>query len=215
MGFFGDEADAGDRHESERIEAGGIPTRAGARLNELQGSDALFTSTLGVAEFALLSELECVPLGQVLGASVHQVGWQYLGADAQWGGEVFYELDTVSRAWDEARGRAFDRLIQEAVLLGADAVVGVRLSRGEHDWARSTVDYVVSGTGIRQPGSERADRPVLTDLSGQEYWKLIRAGWAPAALVAATSVVFVSPQRPLTRCARVFVKRPRELMSPP
>jgi hypothetical protein len=43
--------------------------------------------------------------------------------------------------------------------------VGVRLSRGEHDWARSTVDYVVNGTGIRRPGSDRPDRPVLTDLS--------------------------------------------------
>jgi uncharacterized protein YbjQ (UPF0145 family) len=124
VGFFGDQPAADDRDELERIEAGGIPSRADARLRELTGSDA-FTSTLGVAEFALLSDLECVPLGQVLGASFHRVGWQYLAADAQWGGEVFSELDTVSRARNKARERAFDRLAEEAVLLGADAVVGV------------------------------------------------------------------------------------------
>lgn len=161
------------------------------RLKELRGPDSLFTSTLGVGEFALLSELECLPLGQVLGASVHRVGWQYLNADAQWGADVFCELDRVSHAWDQARRRAFDRLTQEAVLLGADVVVGVHLRRGEHDWARSTVDYVVSGTGLREP-AQPASQPVLTDLSGQEYWKLRRAGWAPAALVAATTVFFVS-----------------------
>ena len=105
-GVFGDQGDAGDRDEFERIEAGGIPLRADARLAELAGPGSLFTSTLGVAEFALLSELECVPLGQVLGASVHQVGWQYLAADAQWGGEVFCELDSVGGAWNEARRRA-------------------------------------------------------------------------------------------------------------
>ena len=54
------------------------------------------------------------------------------------------------------------------------------------------VDYARSGTAIRQSPDPQPTPPVLTDLSGQEYWKLATAGWAPAGLVAATTVFFVS-----------------------
>lgn len=221
MGFFDPDgggegsADGVDEEESlARIEAGGIPVEAELRLDSLRGQGGLFTSTLGVSEFMLLSELECVPVGQVLGASVHQVGWQYLPASAQWGGEVFCSLDGLSRAWDDARSRAFARLIQEASLLEADAVVGVRLRRGEHSWARHTVDYVVSGTAVRGSGPGAAGRPVLSDLSGQEYWKLVRAGWAPAGLVASTAVFFVSQSSRTRWRQRFSVTRNQELSGP-
>ncbi len=221
MGFFNPDgggegsADGVDEEESlARIEAGGIPVEAELRLDSLRGQGGLFTSTLGVSEFMLLSELECVPVGQVLGASVHQVGWQYLPASAQWGGEVFCSLDGLSRAWDDARWRAFARLIQEASLLEADAVVGVRLRRGEHSWARHTVDYVVSGTAVRGSGPGAAGRPVLSDLSGQEYWKLVRAGWAPAGLVASTAVFSVSQSSRTRWRQRFSVTRNQELSGP-
>lgn len=215
MGFFdreSDESPDGDVDESlARIEAGGIPSQAELRLNMLASPDALFTSALGVGEFALLSELGSSPVGQVLGASVHQVGWQYLPAEAQWGGQVFCELDRVTHAWDQARRRAFDRLSEEARLLDADAVVGVRLRRGEHDWARGSVDYVVSGTGIRWSGSSAARWPILSDLSVQDYWKLAGAGWAPAGLAAATAVFFVSQSTGTRWRRRMSVARNQEL----
>jgi uncharacterized protein YbjQ (UPF0145 family) len=221
MGFFDPDgggegsADGVDEEESlARIEAGGIPVGAELRLDSLRGPGGLFTSTLGVGEFVLLSELECVPLGQVMGASVHQVGWQYLPASAQWGGEVFCSLDRLSRAWDDARSRAFARLIEEASRLDAHAVVGVRLRRGEHDWARHTVDYLVSGTAVRWSGPSTTGGPVLSDLSGQEYWKLVRAGWAPAGLVASTAVFFVSQSTSARWRQRFSVTRNQELSGP-
>jgi uncharacterized protein YbjQ (UPF0145 family) len=214
MGFFDKPDDGGsgaDRESLKRIEAGGIPADAERRLRELAGG-GLFTSTLGVAEFALLSSLGPAPLAQVMGASVHQVGSQYLPSDAQWGGEVFCSLDRVEHAWDQARRRAFDRLTEEATLVDADAVVGVNLRRGEHDWARGTVDYVVSGTGIRIGPPERAKRwPVLSDLSVQDYWKLHQAGWAPAGLVAATAVMFVSQSSGRRWQRRMTATRNQEL----
>lgn len=86
---------------------------------------------------ALLSDLGPQPLAQVMGTSVYQVGWQYLQPDAQWGSSDFHSrLDGVNQAWDNARRLAFGRLLAEAQSVGADAVVGVRLRRGEHDWAR-------------------------------------------------------------------------------
>ena len=228
MGFF-DES-GGERLDSleslAQVESGGIPLAAQSRLHELLGAGAPFTSTLGIGEFALLTELGCVPLGQVLGASVHHVGRQYLPAAAQWGGgEVFCSLDQVATAWSDARERAFARLGQEASALGADAVVGVRLRRGEQDWAKGVVDYVVTGTAIRaahegpgaaDPRRGLGERPagrrqvVLSDLSGQEYWTLARAGWAPAALVAATSVMFVSQSLPTQWRRRRQVTRTQE-----
>lgn len=195
VGFFGRDDDKRDEAESlDRIIDGGVPLAAETRLSELNMT-GLFTSTLSVSEFALLSGLGPTPIAQVLGAAVHQVGWQYLPPQAQWAGnDLFCQLDSVSQAWDHARRNAFDRLREEARLVGADAVVGVHLRRGKHEWARHSVDFVVSGTAIRLPGSDPAALPalLLSDLSVQDYWKLMGGGWSPAGLLATTSVFFVS-----------------------
>ncbi len=153
----------------------------------------MFTSSLTVPEFAVLTDLQVMPLTQVMGVSVQQIGWQYLPADARYGGdELFCELDRIGHAWDQARRQALDRMTEEARAAGADAVVGVRLRRGEHDFGASTVDFSVIGTAVRWAGETRAAWPVLTALSAQDYWKLDSAGWAPAGVVAATAVFFVS-----------------------
>jgi uncharacterized protein YbjQ (UPF0145 family) len=95
--------------------------------------------------------------------------------------------------------------------LGADVVLGVRLRRGEHDWARGTVDYVVSGTGVRSSETGSPRQPILSDLSVQEYWKLISAGWGPAGLVAASAVFFVSQSIGTKWRRRVTAARNQEL----
>ncbi|HWH11384.1 MAG TPA: heavy metal-binding domain-containing protein [Solirubrobacteraceae bacterium] len=190
----GDERREREQAESlTRIEAGGIPMSAERRLKVLSTGNGAFTSGLSVGDYALLDRLGPRPLAQVLGASVHQVGWQFLPPPNQWGGELFCELDMVARAWDQARRRALDRLTEEAQAVGADAVVGVNLRRGEHDWAAGSVDFVVAGTAVRLPGSPGGGWPILSDLSVADYWKLQQSGYAPVGLVAATAVFFVSP----------------------
>jgi uncharacterized protein YbjQ (UPF0145 family) len=179
----------------ERIEQGGIPLAAERRMQAVGAGRLPFSSTLSVSEFALTSKLGLQPIGQVLGASVHQVGYQFLPEESAWGGQVMCELDVLEHAWDQARRLALDRLIEEARQAGADAVVGVHVKRGAHDWAEGAVDYVVAGTAVRLPGSKGGGWPVLSDLSGQEYWQLYQAGYAPAGLVAATAAVFVSPSQ--------------------
>jgi uncharacterized protein YbjQ (UPF0145 family) len=179
----------------QRIEQGGIPLAAERRMQAVGAGRLPFSSTLSVGEFALTSKLGLQPIGQVLGASVHQVGYQFLPEQSAWGGQVMCELDVVEHAWEQARRLALDRLTEEARQAGADAVVAVHVKRGTHDWAEGAVDYVVSGTAVRLPGSRGGGWPVLSDLSGQEYWQLHQAGYAPAGLVAATAVVFVSPSQ--------------------
>ncbi len=85
---------------------------------------------------------------------------------------------------------------------GADAVVGVHLHRSDHDLGKRTIEYVVSGTAIRLPGSAGAPWPILTDVSVQDYWRLHTAGQAPVGLVATTTVVFASAAR-TTRIRRM------------
>jgi uncharacterized protein YbjQ (UPF0145 family) len=113
----------------------------------------------------------------------------------QWRATVVCELDVLTDAWNLARRRALDRLTEEALQVGADAVVGVHLHRSDHDVGAGTIEYVVSGTAIRLPGSDGTAWPILTDVSVQDYWRLRAAGHEPAGFVAATMVAFASPAR--------------------
>lgn len=110
-----------------------------------------------------------------------------------WHSEVVCELDTRTAAWNLARRRALDRLSEEALQVGADAVVGVHLRHGDHDLGKGVIEYVVSGTAIALPDSRRDSLPILSDVSVQGYWQLRSHGHVPCGLVAASAVVFASP----------------------
>lgn len=68
--------------------------------------------------------------------------------------------------------------------------------------AKRTIDYLISGTAIRLPGSAKTNWPLLSDLSVQDYWKLHDADYEPVGLVAATAVVFASASRATRRRRR-------------
>jgi uncharacterized protein YbjQ (UPF0145 family) len=125
----------------------------------------------------------------------------------QWRSSVVCELHELTDAWNLARRRALERLTEEARHVGADAVVGVHLKRSDHDLGRGTIEYVVTGTAIRAPGSDGTSWPVLTDVSVQDYWRLRTAGHTPAGFLATTVVVFASPPR-ATRLSRA--RRPAQ-----
>jgi uncharacterized protein YbjQ (UPF0145 family) len=69
----------------------------------------------------------------------------------------------------------------------------VRLRRRHHDWAAGLIEFVVVGTAVR---SERfrldTDGPAMSNLSGQDLTKLVRHGYWPVGLVAATTVAYVA-----------------------
>jgi uncharacterized protein YbjQ (UPF0145 family) len=113
----------------------------------------------------------------------------------KWHNEVVCELDVLADAWNTARRRALGRLYEEALLIAADAVVGVHLSRSDHDLGKGLIEYMVTGTAIRFPDSTGTMAPLLTDVSAQEFWKLHTAGHEPVGLVASTAVMFASPAR--------------------
>ena len=185
---------------------GGIPPRAEQRLAELreargapQGAGyeearTLFTSDLSVNEFALMTRTGLQPVSQVMGSSVYHVGWQGMPGSFFGMGRGAYELEVLSEAWNSARSLALSRLQQEARFAGADAVVGVHIQCGAHDFAPNTVEMVAVGTAVRTSGTERTDPPVLCDLSGQDLWNLVQAGYRPVGVVGATTIFYVVPQ---------------------
>ena len=119
-----------------------------------------------------------------------------------WHAEVVCELDVVTAAWNLARRRALDRMTEEALEVNADAVVGVRVRRSDQNLGAGTIEYVLTGTAIREPGGAGSEWPRLTDLSVQDYWRLHAAGQEPVGLVATTAAVFASPPR-TARVARL------------
>lgn len=174
------------------LERGELPLRAQKRLGEVGNAGGLYSSDLSVDEFALLHAIGLRPLAQVMGSSIYHVGWQQ--QPGAWGmqmGAISQELTVVSEAWNTARLRAFARLEQEATLVGADAVVGVRLTIGRHDWAAGAIEYVAVGTAVRIDSAERSQRPTLTDLPGQDYWKLWQTGHRPLGVVGASTVHYI------------------------
>jgi uncharacterized protein YbjQ (UPF0145 family) len=217
-----DEREAAAEAERSRaqIEAGGLPVAAERRLRELANSPGgLFTSDLSVNEFALLRRLGITPLTQVMGSSIFQHGWQNLpydnwygyrsnssayglfsggGGRRNWGssgdGRAWTrELTNLSAAFNGARERALDRLLAEARLAGADAVVGVRVQQGAHAFLeRDTVEFTAVGTAVRVPAPLRTGRVVITDLSAQEYVQLAAEGYRPVGVVGTTVVMYTA-----------------------
>jgi uncharacterized protein YbjQ (UPF0145 family) len=178
-----------DQESLERLAQGHVPLNAAERLATLAGTDPAslaFASDLSVQEYSLLHSLGIVPVTLVMGSSIYQVGWQgtyYM---------VPTEIQSLSHAYNESRRLALGRLLEETTLVGADAVVGVRIEQGRHDFAAGTVEFVAIGTAVRLPALMRgSDGPVLTDLEGQEFWQLCAAGIRPVGIAAHTSVHYV------------------------
>ncbi|HEX3343853.1 MAG TPA: hypothetical protein VHS09_04735, partial [Polyangiaceae bacterium] len=104
------------------VEQGGIPLRAEERLAEEAGPHSkLFTSDLSVNEFVLARDAGCQPIAQLMGSSIYHIGQipDYKGKTA--------ELTIISDGHRVSRRRALARLWREAVLVGADAVIGIKL----------------------------------------------------------------------------------------
>jgi uncharacterized protein YbjQ (UPF0145 family) len=156
-----------------------------------------FSSDLTVGEAFVVREAGVTPIAQVMGSSVYRVGWQTMPWGARgWGislqaGETF-ELETQTAAWNEARSLALGRLRDEAVAVGADAVVGMRLTRGGDEWGGDLVEFVAIGTAVRLDRFELDVAPVISHLSGQDFAKLVRHGFWPVGIVAGSTIAYVA-----------------------
>ena len=181
-----------DAQASQRaLEAGGLPLQAQRRLNEeMQAGHPLFTSDLSTNEFSLIRNQGYTALSQVMGSSIYHVGWQSV-RNYSWNTRSF-ELTTVSNAHQHAAQLALGRLEQEAALLKAHGVIGVRLTTKDYEWGQNLLEYTAIGTAIRLKDTPLPPRPFLSDLSGQEFWTLLQAGYYPDGVVTGYCSYYVS-----------------------
>ena len=168
------EAQAQAKIDQQRLASGGLPAGAERRLTEIRKNGRFFTSNLSVNEFALSVSVGVRSLGQVMGSTVYHVGWQYTPMYSS------SELSTISQANTHARQLALSRLQQEAKLLGASGVIGVRLERKSYDWGANLIEFAASGTAVALPDAGPPPaHPFVCALSGQEFYALKRGGFFP------------------------------------
>jgi uncharacterized protein YbjQ (UPF0145 family) len=180
----------------------GIPDDAMRRLAEMRPGQptSLFTSDLSVNEFLLVREAGFRPLGLVLGSSIYHVGLQ-LG---RWSKNM--ELDTLSQAMYHARELAMTRMEAEAAALGADGVVGVRLDIEFKEFGSDLAEFIAVGTAVVADEAHRATpdgfswrntkgQPFTSDLSGQDFWTLLAAGYTPLGLTMGSCVYHIAHQK--------------------
>jgi uncharacterized protein YbjQ (UPF0145 family) len=245
---------------------GDLPAHARQRLEEMRARN-LFTSDLSVSEFVLVREAGFDPVGLVMGSSIFQVGRTLPHVPH---GEPGCEMVDVTRALYDARELAMGRMEEEAEALGADGVIGVRLTMNlsvdpkRQDWEQyrtwtrwsktsgflrpatvppagwfpawadlaaeqwstqcrrlgwatlppppwsqasqragytlgpSSAEFIAIGTAVRhrggQPYRNAAGKPFQSDLSGQDFWMLVRSGYRPVGFVMGNCVYYIPPR---------------------
>ena len=171
------------------------PEAASTRLTHTAGADpsGVFTSDLSVSEYALLGEAGFEPLGFVVGSSIYHVGLQV----ARWSQNQ--ELQVLSQAMYNARELAMARMRAEADQLRADGIVGVNLRMQMYAWGQDVLEFIATGTAVRAlagNGAHRAPdgRAFTSDLSGQDFFRLLASGAVPVAFVLGTCVYHIAHQ---------------------
>ena len=91
------------------------------------------------------------------------------------------------------------RMRAEADHLDADGIVGVQLRMQMYAWGQSCLEFVATGTAVRHltgQGSHRAPdgRAFTSDLSAQDFFRLLAAGAVPVAFVLGTCVYHIAHQ---------------------
>jgi uncharacterized protein YbjQ (UPF0145 family) len=176
-------------------------------MREIRASGT-WGSALSSDEFAAIRSVGFQPVGQVLGAAVYNIGYTggyncpgAWGSYGGWGAVPTRSVTQVSGrgGWGsfgplvqtmyQARHKAIDRMLTECHELGGHGVVGVQLTIGS--FPAGGLEFKAIGTAIIAPGAPLPSgrrQPFSSDLSGQDFAKLIMKGWVPAGLVLGISI---------------------------
>jgi uncharacterized protein YbjQ (UPF0145 family) len=178
----------------------GLPQAARDRIVQIRGSGT-WGSTLSTDEFAAIRGVGFEPVGQVFGACVYNIG--YVGAYGCAGGWSSRDLGPAGaltrvsgqdgfgvrpmvQAIYEARHKAIGRMMAECAALGGHGIVGVSLTVGEFPFGGQ--EFQAIGTAVRGAGAPAPPHPFSSDLSGQDFAKLIYGGWVPVGLALGISL---------------------------
>ncbi len=170
----------------------GLPAGASQRLRGMRGegpTPRFFTSDLSVDEFLLVRRAGFLPLGLVMGSCIYHIGFQWQNWNAS------QELTVLTQAMYGARELAMTRMEEEADLLGADGIVGVRLEFKNYGIDENVLEFQAIGTAVLHESGEHYrthdNRPFTSDLNGQDFWKLVELGYRPVSLAMGACVYHI------------------------
>ncbi|MEU2393525.1 hypothetical protein [Streptomyces sp. NPDC007369] len=173
----------------------GLPAASGGATAEPR-SGGTWDSTLSAEEFAAVMGVGFEPVGHVLGTAVFDDAYTGLGGcPGAW--SVTDGRKVPSSAWAAsyaplvrtmraARRLAVARAVAECGALGGDGIVGVKLRVGE--FPAGGLEFTVLGTGVRARSRIRPRVPFTSHLTGQDFAKLLHAGWVPTGLAFGIAV---------------------------
>lgn len=97
------------------------------------------------------------------------------------------EIKEFSDAFNVTRHMALQRITQEAVAAGGNAVVGIETRIMRFEGAH---EMLMIGTASHNPNlpPQYSQNPVTSDLTNEEMWNLVNMGYLPLKLVLATAV---------------------------
>jgi uncharacterized protein YbjQ (UPF0145 family) len=168
-------------------------------------------SALSPDGFAAIRSVGFAPVGQVFGAAVYQLSAtvgascpgtrkrdaytspEALGTTvaAASGHDVPGPATRIALALYEGRRTAIDRMAAECVDLRAHGVVGASVQVREipaDAFSVGAVEFKVIGTAVRAGSWPPLATPFTSDLSGQDFAKLVMAGWVPAGIAFGISI---------------------------
>jgi uncharacterized protein YbjQ (UPF0145 family) len=162
-----------------------LPDAARARMARFDET-GLKTSLLSVAGAVGIETVGLSPVGEVMGCIVQNIGWTG-GMNYGMGGYVgSVSFQPYVQALYHGFDTALTRMTTEAKAMGADGIVGIRLTRGT--LGESGQEFVAMGTAVRAASRYRPRRIFTTDLAGQDVAKLMQAGWVPSKIAIGIAV---------------------------
>src|SRR5215469_4133440 len=195
----------------------GLPPSAAKRLADMRTTRS-WGSSLEVSEFAAISRVGFQPAGQVLGAAVYHVGdagdeecpyglavYRREGNRAYgppgsgpWlgpgpvvpprGAAAIGSARQLVSVLYQARRAAISRMAAECAALDGLGVIGVTLTIGPFGDSEDVLEFKAFGTAVRAPGVVSRAQPFASDLSGQDFTKLVAHGWIPVGLALGVAV---------------------------
>lgn len=164
-----------------------LPDSARNRLARYDAA-GLKTSLLPVAGAVGIESVGLSPVGEVMGCIVQYVGWVGGYGYGSYGG--YYQSSVSFQPYVDALYHGYNtalaRMLTEARAMGADGVVGVKLTQTR--LGENNQEFVALGTAVRANSTKRPRSLFTTPMPGQDVAKLMHAGWVPSRLAIGIAV---------------------------
>ncbi len=178
---------------------GKLPLSVTTRIDRQLNDELPWTSDFTVNEWLLLRIYGFEALGFVSGSSCYHIS--YSGGSGFLSGS--YDMENQEDVLYAARERALLRMEEEASLLGANAVVGVRLQLEESNESHQMA-FSAFGTAVRIRNLVKTNKPIVCTVSGQEFVKLLAQGAMPIGMSMGIAVFYQYSSRTDMRQTRSF-----------